>query len=152
MARQAAADTSCDAPARQPATKVRGKNWAIDSAGPGMIPIRRTIQIVVRDDALAILPEQSATNRTAAAGREFPLQDAPDAAYEAMLAALEARIKDWGMAGQGLYWRPVVEMKIGTGGDRRASDLTRLLKNSGVEVRSGSVARQDEGGASGTNR
>jgi hypothetical protein len=152
MARQAAADSSCDDPARHTATKVRGKDWAIDSAGPGMIPIRRTIQIVVREDALAILPEQSATNQAAAVGREFPIQNAPDAAYENLLTALEARIKDWGMAGQGLYWRPVVEMKIGTGGDRRASDLTRLLKNSGVEVRSHSVARQDEGGASGKNR
>ena len=152
MARQAAANPSGDGEKRHGATKARGKNWAIANGGPGMIPIRRTIQVVIREDALAILPEQSATNDAAAAGREFPLQDVPEGAYEDMVAALEARIKDWGMAGQGLYWRPVVEMKVGAGGDRRASDLMRLLKNSGIEVRNGSVARQDEGGTSGANR
>ena len=152
MARQAAADDceNCNQPRR--ATKARGANWAIASAGPGMIPIRRTIQVVIRGDAVAVLDEQSATNPATATGREFQFQDSPEVAYEEALTAIEAKIKDWGMAGDGLYWRPVVELKVGAGGERRTNDWLRLLKNGGFEVRNNSVARQDEGGASGTNR
>jgi hypothetical protein len=152
MARQAAADDceNCDQP--HSATKARGANWAIASAGPGMIPIRRTIQVVIREDALAVLDEHSATNAATVTGREFQFQDSPEVAYEKALTAIEAEIKDWGMAGDGLYWRPVVELKVGAGGERRTSDWLRLLKNGGFEVRNSSVARQDEGGASGANR
>ncbi len=151
LARQAAAKASCRGERPTKTTKARGKNWAIASAGPGMIPIRRTIQVVIREDALAILDEQSAT-KAAVTGREFKFQDSPEAAYEEMMTALEAKIKDWGMAGDGLYWRPVVELKVGVGGERRTSGLLRLLRNGGFEVRNGSVARQDEGGANGANR
>jgi hypothetical protein len=151
MAR-AAAGKENDATATRNKTKARGKNWAIRNAGPGMIPIRRTIQVVVRGNALAILPEASATNEDSAAGREFQFSDLPEAAYEDLVSAVDKRIEDWGMAGQGLYWRPVVELKVSADGERRYDDLVRLLKHSGAEIRSGTVAQQDTGGARGTNR
>jgi biopolymer transport protein ExbD len=152
MARQAAADDGENRNQPRRATKARGANWAIASAGPGMIPIRRTIQVVIRADAVAVLDEQSASNPATATGREFQFHDSPEVAYEEALTAIEAKIKDWGIAGDGLYWRPVVELKVGSGGERRTNDWLRLLKNGGFEVRNNSVARQDEGGASGTNR
>lgn len=152
MARAAAASESSDTAAERKKTKARGKDWAIRNANPGMIPIRRTIQVVVRGDALAILPEASATNESSAAGREFRFADAPEGAYEDLLSAVDQRIEDWGMAGQGLYWRPVVELKVSPDGERRFNDLARLLKHSGAEIRSGATAQRDEGGARGTNR
>lgn len=152
LARQAAADDCQDCDRPRTRAKIRGKDWAIAGAGPGMIPIRRTIQVVVCEDALAILDEQSTTNPAVVTGREFQFQDAPGVAYERMLTALDSEIKSWGMAGDGLYWRPVVELKVGAGGERRIGDLLRLLRNGGFEVRNSTVARQDEGGASGTNR
>ena len=152
LARAAAAGDDDDAATEHKRMKVRGKNWAIADGRPGMIPIRRTIQIVVRDDALAILPEASSTNEASAAGREFLFANAPEAAYDGLLSAVENRIKGWGIAGQGLYWRPVVELKIGASGQRRVDDLTRLLKYSGVEIRAGEIAQHDEGGIGHANR
>jgi hypothetical protein len=149
MARAAAAGGN---PPQHQNTKTRGKDWAIRNANPGMIPIRRTIQVVVRGDALAILPEASTTNEDSAAGREFPFAGAPAAAYENLLSAVDKRIEDWGMAGQGLYWRPVVELKVNPDGEHRFDDLVRLLKHSGVEIRSGEIAQQQTGGARGSNR
>ena len=152
MARAAAAGDESGGAARHNKTKVRGKDWAIRSANPGMIPIRRTIQVVVRGDALAILPEASTTNEDSAAGREFPFAGAPAAAYEDLLSAVDKRIEDWGMAGQGLYWRPVVELKVNPDGEQRYDDLVRLLKHSGVEIRSGEIAQQEERGTTHANR
>jgi len=149
MARAAAAGNNVS---RHIKTKTRGNDWAIRNANPGMIPIRRTIQVVVRGDALGILPEASATNEDSAAGREFRFGDAPEAAYEDVLSAIDKRIEDWGMAGAGLYWRPVVELKVSPDGEQRYDDLVRLLKNSGAEIRNDNVAQPDEGGARGAAR
>lgn len=149
-AQDSAAEDSHSAP--QSKQKTRGKNWAIRNAGASQIPIRRTIQIEVRGDALAILPEASSTKSSAAAGREFPFQDASLAAYEDLLSAVDQRIEDWGMAGQGLYWRPVIELRVGPDGDRRVDDLVRLLEHGGAEIRGESMAKQTGGGANGTTQ
>jgi hypothetical protein len=144
MARAAAAEEDGDQVERTP-VKARGKDWAIANGRPGMIPIRRTIQIVVRDDALAILPEASSTNEASAAGQEFKFGNSPAAAYDDLIAAVEKRIKDWGMAGEGLSWRPEVELKVAANGDHRVNDLMRLLKFSGADVRGSDIAQQTEG-------
>lgn len=132
--------------------KSRGKNWAIASGRPGTIPIRRSIQIAVRDDAVIILPEASPTNEASAAGQEFKFGNAPDEAYEDLISAVEQRIRNWGIAGEGLYWRPVVELKIGPESDQRVNELMRYLKFSGVEIHHDAVAQQVEGSAGSASR
>jgi hypothetical protein len=151
MARAAAAEEDGDT-AKRPPAKSRGKDWAIANGKPGMIPIRRTIQIVVRDDALAILPEASSTNQVSAAGQEFKFGETPGAAYEDLVAAVEKRIKDWGMAGEGLYWRPVVELRVAANGDHRVNDLMRLLKFSGADIRGSDLAQHEEGNTGNESR
>ena len=49
-------------------------------------------------------------------------------------------IDGWGMAGTGLYWRPVIVLSVAPQGQRRASDLERLLKNSGLDLRTDETA------------
>ncbi|MGE3241164.1 MAG: hypothetical protein AB7I57_08855 [Pirellulales bacterium] len=145
MARNAAANEK-DA-ARKSQQKTRGKNWAIRNANPGMIPIRRTIQILIRVDALVIQPEAAG-----AAGQEFAFGTAPNAAYDDLLSAVDKRIADWGMAGQGLYWRPVIELRVAPDGDGRADQLVRLLEHGGAEVRSDAMAQQPAGGTHGATQ
>lgn len=145
MARNAAANKE-DAD-RQIKQKTRGKNWAIRNANPGMIPIRRTIQIMIRDDALVIMPEAAG-----AVGREFAFGPSSNQAYEDLLSAVDKRIQDWGMAGQGLYWRPVIELRVAPNGDGRVDQLVQLLEHGGAEVRSDSVAQQPTGGAHGATQ
>lgn len=148
MARAAADD---DKRPSHPPKNTRGKDWAIRNGGPGMIPIRRSIQIAIRADAVAILPDAS-SNDPSAAGKEFPIAGVPDGAYEDLLSAIDRRIQSWGMAGQGLYWRPVVEMKVDSNAERRYNELARLLRYSGADVRNGDVAQQTGGAPYGTQR
>jgi hypothetical protein len=124
----------------------RGKNWALIDANAQATPIRRTIQAVVRGDRVAVLPEGTSAAAGAAGGREIPLTGNSRDAYEPFMMALESQIKDWGMAGRGLYWRPVLEVNVGPDGQQRAADIARLLKNSGIELRTSSaVAAQNQG-------
>jgi hypothetical protein len=124
----------------------RGKNWALVDANSQATPIRRTIQVVVRGDRVSILPEGASAAAAAAAGREISLSGNSRETYEPFVTALETQIQDWGMAGKGLYWRPVLDINIGPDGQQRAADITRLLKNSGIELRASSaIATQNQG-------
>jgi hypothetical protein len=132
--------------------KTRGKDWAIRNPDPGAVPIRRTIQVIVRRDRLAILPESDGSAAAATGGREIPLSGPTDRLVEEFVSAVQTHVDEWGMAGQGLYWRPVLELKVGPDGGKRADDLVRLLNNSGLELQSAEVARQTEGEAARANR
>jgi hypothetical protein len=130
----------------------RGKNWALLDANSQSTPIRRTIQVVVRGDRVAVLPEGAASAAGPPGGREIPLTGNSRDAYEPFVAAIETQIKDWGMAGRGLYWRPVLEVNVGPDGEQRAAEIARLLKNSGIELRTASaVATQNQGTSAGAS-
>jgi TolA-binding protein len=124
--------------------KVRGKDWAIRNRDPGAVPLKRTIHVVVRGDRIAILPEPHA-NDEAGKGREIPLDGPTYVAREDISDALEKHIKAWGMAGMGLYWRPVIEMTVAPDGEQRANDLAKMLRNSGIEMKATEVAQNSEG-------
>jgi hypothetical protein len=59
-------------------------------------------------------------------------------------AALRAHMKDWGLAGNGLYWRPVLQLNIGPQGQQQANRLSRLLEDSGVEIDRPHTAQKDQ--------
>ena len=137
-AQQGASSSGASSPSsNQQATiaQSRGKNWAVNSGGIGAVPIRRPIQVVLRRDRLALLPSRHAMGGTAASGRGISLNQPVEQISDEFVAALRERIGEWGLAGNGLFWRPVLEMKVGPDAQRTASNVMRLLKDSGVEIR-----------------
>jgi hypothetical protein len=94
--------------------------------------------VIVRNDRLAILPEQGVGG-----GRIVPVDGDVDTAAGDFAAALRDRVKRWGIAGQGLYWKPILVLKPAPDGIANANRLARRLRSSGVEVQMpGSVARR----------
>jgi hypothetical protein len=61
-------------------------------------------------------------------------QQTRDSADE-FVAAVWSEIKAWGIAGKGMYWRPILSVDVHAGGDKRYEELRRLLDGSGFEVR-----------------
>ena len=43
-------------------------------------------------------------------------------------------MRTWGIAGRGLYWKPILKLYVHPGGELRAKDLEALLDRSGLEV------------------
>jgi hypothetical protein len=41
----------------------------------------------------------------------------------------------WGIAGRGMYWRPILHVYNAPGAEGRADDLEALLEGSGLEVK-----------------
>ncbi|MCH7752128.1 MAG: hypothetical protein IH898_08250 [Planctomycetes bacterium] len=123
----------------------RGSDWAVQRAMRGAVPIRRPIQVVVRKNQMALLPSRHATRGTEATGVVISLDQPLDRVSNEFVAALKVRIDEWGLAGNGLYWRPVLELHVGPDAGRTASKLMQLLKNSGVEVRLPETAQAQQG-------
>ena len=122
----------------------RGSNWAIQKGSPGSVPIRRTIQVVVREDRMALLPSRHETSGVGAIGTEISLEQSGTQISEEFVMALRERMEDWGIAGSGLYWRPVLELNMGPDASYSAFQIMRLLKDSGVEVRLPETASKEQ--------
>jgi hypothetical protein len=120
----------------------RGKDWALDRKPPRAVPIQRTIRVVVRENQIAFLPDSGRTDGSAAAEDVVTMEGDTVEAIDEIVAQVRERIQGWGLAGDGLYWRPVLVLNVGPNAQRRASDLARLLKNSGLEIRAAETARK----------
>ncbi|MEM8866368.1 MAG: hypothetical protein AAGF31_12555, partial [Planctomycetota bacterium] len=115
----------------------RGTDWAVEKSSSRDIAIRRPVQVVVRRDRLIVLrssgaaPPSSTSNYTGAA---VMLNGPTGASLDEFVARVKERVRSWGIAGQGLYWRPVLKLNVAPDGVDRAQDLSRLLRRSGIDV------------------
>jgi hypothetical protein len=120
------------------AAENRGKDWALKQKPPRSIPVRRTIRVTVGKDQLAILPDSGPAT---AGGKSIPMRGDTVESVDEFVKQVRDHIDGWGIAGNNLYWRPVVVLNVGPDGQQRATDLARLLKNSGLEVRADETAK-----------
>jgi hypothetical protein len=118
--------------------ETRGKDWALKGKPPRATGVRRTIRVVVSNDQLRILPEGATP--TSAGGRVIPIQGDTVQSLDVFVKEVHEDIDSWGMAGTNLYWRPVIVLSVAPQGERRANDLERLLRNSGLELKTDEVA------------
>ncbi len=135
-----------DSPPQTEMPMNRGQDWALDRKKPNAVPIRRTIQFIVRNDHIAILPDD-ATDEAVPGAKRIAIEGDTVQSLDRIVAAVRERTDSWGMAGDGLFWRPVLILIVGPNGQRRAEDLTRLLKNSGLELQTRSLATNYPQGA-----
>ena len=113
----------------------RGKNWAIARGSRSSVAIRRPIQVVVRKNQIALLPSRHANEGVEATGSVISLNQSTKQISDEFVEALRTRVDQWGLAGNGLYWRPVLELHIGPDAAQTARGVSQLLRGSGVEVK-----------------
>lgn len=126
-----------------PIAETRGKNWAVESRSARSVPIRRKIQVVVQKDRLAILPNRHALQGTGETGKVIMLNKNQQQVADEFVAALREQIKDWGLAGSGLYWSPVLELTLGPDAQQTADQFASLLQDSGIEVQLPQTAQRE---------
>jgi hypothetical protein len=119
----------------------RGANWANAEASRRSSPITRPIQVVVRPDEINILSDDGPASQKP---QVVTFHQPTDRVLDELAAAVQQHIKDWGLAGQGMYWRPTLVLQVAPGADRHAIRLNDLLKDSGVDVRFKDVASKPE--------
>jgi hypothetical protein len=121
----------------------RGKDWALRNKPGRAVPVRRTIHVVVHDDQLIIVPDEAPIQNDRPAGKIVPIQGDTVQSLDAFVTEIRETIDDWGIAGENLYWRPVLVLTVAPDGQKRTADLSRLLKNSGLELSTGEVANKN---------
>lgn len=129
--------------------EVRGHDWSFRDKNPEAVPLRRSVQIVVRQDRIAILPDANESSSFSRGGRVIEIHGTTAECLDEFGAALRSHVKGWGAAGRGLYWKPVLEFNIGPDGDERAAEFAKLLQDSGIELRGAATAAREQRGGDG---
>ncbi|MBN1854179.1 MAG: hypothetical protein JW829_15735 [Pirellulales bacterium] len=101
------------------------------------VPIRRAIHVVVNGSQLAILPEQGADG-----SHVVPIADSFEESLNEFVLALQERMRSWGIAGHGLFWKPIIILKPSPAGAEHAERFARRLRGSGLEIRIPGSLRQ----------
>ena len=130
---------------QQSIADARGSDWAVEQAMKNAVPIRRPIQVAVRQNQIALLPSRHASQGAAAIGTVISLDQPLEQISDQFVAALKTRFEEWGLAGNRLYWRPVLQLHVGPEAGQTANRLVRLLKNSGVDVEMPHTANSQRG-------
>jgi len=110
--------------------KSRGQNWGLRDAAQGSVPITRPIRIDLYPDRLLIVPEQGL-----AGIKVISLGAKTEDTIDDTISAIWDLMDSWGIAGKGMYWRPVLNVHVAPTADPRYHDLASLLQGSGLEVK-----------------
>lgn len=124
-----------DKNARPVSQTMRGKDWAFRQKNPRAVPVSRSIALVVRKDQIAILSDEARLRSRRLASKTIPLEGDTVESIDELVRIVHEQVDSWGIAGEGLYWRPVLTLHVAPNGRQRAEDLARLLKDSGLEIR-----------------
>ena len=107
----------------------RGQDWALPDAAHGSVPVTRPIRVECRPDQLVIVPEAGLSG-----GKTVPLGTRTEASTEAFISAVWEHMETWGIAGRGMYWRPILNVYVAPGAEQRFADLQMLMDGSGLKI------------------
>ena len=107
----------------------RGRDWALRNAARGSVAITRPIRVDCYPDRLVILPEPGA-----AAVPPIAMEGRTTQSVDRLISAIWDHMEGWGIAGKGMYWRPILKMRVAPGAEGRFAELSSLLEGSGLTV------------------
>jgi len=117
--------------------QARGKNWASLATQDRPIPLTRPIQVECALNEFRLLDDRGRTIRT-----RIPVDGDTAAAIDPLVKAVHVRVAEWGLAGDRMYWKPMLVLSATADGRSRRDDLERLLADSGLDTRHN--GQQDE--------
>jgi hypothetical protein len=109
----------------------RGTNWGLPEKAVNAVPITRPIRLQCHTDRLVLLP----STLTNSGSKEIYWGDQTDGAVDELVSKVWEQMKGWGMAGNGMYWKPVLSCEVAPEARWRYEELAALLAESGLDVR-----------------
>ena len=107
----------------------RGQDWALPDAAHGSVPVTRPIRIECRADQLVIIPEAGLSG-----GKTVTMGTRTETSIQAFISAVWEHMETWGIAGRGMYWRPILNVYVAPGAEQRFADLQMLMDGSGLKI------------------
>jgi len=132
-------------PNRRPESlaQTRGADWALKQRALGSVPVSRPIRIDCFGDRLVIVSSHRQQR-----SRSVSLGAGAADSIDELVSGVWDEIDSWDIAGNGMYWRPVLNIHVAPDGWMRYEELKTLLDGSGIPVR----LKESYGPAGPTNR
>jgi len=118
-----------DKPRVRSLAESRGRDWGLPDAARGSVGITRAIRVECHQNHLVIAPDAGPGQ-----AKTIPLGDRTAAAVDALISTVWEHMETWGIAGKGMYWRPVLNVRVAPNGEARFDELKILLDGSGLDV------------------
>ena len=109
----------------------RGQDWALPNRSTHTTGITRPMYLSCYPDRLVLLPE----NRFRGQAFEVDIADGIQGQLDALVSEMWKRMERWGIAGNNMYWKPVLLVEVEPDADPRYVELANLLLDSGIAVR-----------------
>jgi hypothetical protein len=109
--------------------ETRGSDWGLPGRAQDATGITRPIRVACYPDRLVIFPEDSSTEP-----EQLTVEGALRDEVDELVAKIWRRMETWGIAGSQMYWKPVLQVRIGKGAESRYQELVELLDDSGIVV------------------
>ena len=108
----------------------RGADWGLRDAASGSVGVTRLIPVACYADRLIVVCSgDPGGNRTIALGPRVATS------IDTFISAVWEHMETWGIAGRGMYWRPLLQVYVAPGAEQRFAELSALLEGSGLMVR-----------------
>ncbi len=93
------------------------------------VALTRPIRVECYADRLVVI-----SDRGPADNRVIPLGRSTATSIDTFVSAIWSQMDAWGMAGRGMYWRPVLQVSVAPDAQQRYADLSALLDRSGLTL------------------
>ncbi len=115
----------------QPIARSQGANWVTGGEQQRKLtPVRRTIRLICTEDAWTVVPSSRIEKEVV-----IRMEGTPEQRAEKLAEVIRTRMKSWGLALQGGYWRPELIVEVRPGAMWRYEQLERLFLASGIDIR-----------------
>jgi len=122
-------DRMCKKPKKSLAEN-RGEDWGLRNPARGTVGVTRPIRVECHADSLMVL-----SDRGAAGNKVIALGPNTEASVDKLIGVVWEHMESWGMAGRGMYWKPVLQVQVDADAEQRYEDLVTLLEGSGITVK-----------------
>ncbi len=104
-----------------------GQNWALDNYRTSLTSLTRPIPMECRADryVLSAVPGFDPV--------EIPFS-APIPTVKRLANEIGTQIRQWGEAGRGVYWKPILRVRVAPDAREQFEQLKTLLQGSGLDV------------------
>jgi hypothetical protein len=108
--------------------QTRGDNWGLRDVARGSFPVTRPIRIGCDAQGLTVHPARDGPPTF------IPFDGSTARSVDALVSSIWEHTEAWGIAGRGMYWRPILQVEVAPSGQQRFAELEALLDDSGLTL------------------
>ncbi len=109
----------------------REANWALPNAGVGNVAVSRMMKVTLDANTLTVYPKDPQWQPDV-----VRLQPNTQDSLDDFRIAVWREMDRWGLAGRGMYWKPILKFEVTPDGADRYFELKQMMENSGFVLES----------------